>query len=232
MSNHAPAAEPTPAYAYILPFASYLVFTQIATWSRELYPWLYATAVVISAGVTVACVRRWPPVTPHWNVWAGILVGIVGIVLWIVLFHLDGERYLREVLPGWLAPQARLGFNPNVEIADTFGRWTFVAVRLVGLAVVVPVVEELFWRGFLARWLLGADWQRQPFGRFTIASFLIVTGLFTATHAEWLAAAVYCALLNLLLRYTGDLWNCIVAHAVSNLLLGMYVLHTETWTLW
>jgi CAAX prenyl protease-like protein len=110
--------------------------------------------------------------------------------------------------------------------------WGFVAVRLVGLALVVPVAEELFWRGFLARWLLGPDWQTRPVGQFTPVSFAIVTLLFTLAHPEWVAAAVYCALLNGLAYWTRDLWNCVVAHAVSNLVLGGYILTTGDWKLW
>src|SRR5262249_30767252 len=101
-----------------------------------------------------------------------------------------------------------------------------------GLAVLVPVAEELFWRGFLARWLVNPDWQRQPLGHFTPASFIIVTVLFTLAHPEWLAAAVYCALLNGLLAWKRDLWNCVVAHGVSNLALGVYILTEKDWKLW
>jgi hypothetical protein len=59
-----------------------------------------------------------------------------------------------------------------------------------------------------------------------------VTLMFTLAHPEWMAAAVYCVLLNLLLSWTRDLWNCVVAHGVSNLVLGVYVLWTDSWELW
>jgi membrane protease YdiL (CAAX protease family) len=59
-----------------------------------------------------------------------------------------------------------------------------------------------------------------------------VTLLFTAAHPEWLAAAVYCAILNGLIYWKRDLWSCVVAHATSNLLLAVYILTTATWELW
>lgn len=63
-------------------------------------------------------------------------------------------------------------------------------------------------------------------------SALIVTLLFALAHPEWLAAAVYCTLLNGLLYWKGDLWNCVVAHGVSNLVLAIYILFTGSWELW
>ena len=62
--------------------------------------------------------------------------------------------------------------------------------------------------------------------------FLIVILLFTVAHPEWLAAAVYCALLNGLFYWKKCLWCCIVAHSVSNLVLGAYILTTGAWWLW
>lgn len=221
-----------PTAAYILPFAAYLVLTYVAGLCHAAYPWMYGVAVLGTGIVTIVCLRRRGLFAVHWDIAAGVAVGVAGIVVWIVLFHLRLEQYLSEVLPSWLCPQPRPAYNPAEAIAHPLGRWSFVAVRLLGLAVVVPIAEELFWRGFLARWLLGPNWQQEKLGRFTPASFAIVTLLFTLTHAEWFAAALYCALLNGLLWWKRDLWSCIVAHAVSNLLLGIYILHTETWALW
>lgn len=226
------AATNRAAIAYLGPLFSYLVFAYLASLSRELYPWLYAGAVGIVTGVTIVCLRGQRVLQPHRDVAPAVAVGIVGCGLWIGLFHLHLEKYLIEFLPAALQPSGRMAYDPQREIADPLGRWSFIAVRFAGLVLLVPVVEEIFWRGFLARWLLGPDWQQQPLGRFTTSSFLIVTLLFTAAHAELLSAAVYCVLLNVLIMWRRDLWKCVVAHAVSNLALGMYILVTETWVLW
>jgi CAAX prenyl protease-like protein len=158
--------------------------------------------------------------------------GILGIALWIWLSGLGAEQYLMGFLPDWLRPEARAAYNPFQSLSDPFVCWGFVAIRMVGLAVVVPVAEEVFWRGFLMRWIISSDWENRPIGQFTLGSFFWVVGLFTLAHPEWLAAAVYCALLNGRLYWKRDLWNCVVAHGVSNLLLGIYVLSTGNWSLW
>jgi CAAX prenyl protease-like protein len=168
---------------------------------------------------------------PHRRVGPGVVVGLVGIALWIGLSRLNLEQQLAPSLPSWLRPSPRTAFDPG-SIAGPAARRGFIALRLAGLALLVPVAEELFWRGFLSRWLVSPDWRSEPLGRFTPLSFAGVTLLFTLVHPEWLAAAVYCTLLNGLLAWTRDLWNCVVAHGVSNLVLGTFVLSTQTWELW
>src|SRR5262249_2231755 len=110
--------------------------------------------------------------------------------------------------------------------------WAFIVIRVVGLVVLVPVVEELFWRGFLIRWLISPNWQRQKPGQFTWFSFVAVTLLFALAHREWLAGAGFCGVLNGRLYWKRDLWNCVVAHAISNLVLAGYILSTGNWQLW
>ena len=209
---------------YVLPFILYLGLTQLAAAYPKHYAWLYPTVVVVVGAITVPLLYGRRIIRPHIRVVPGVVVGIVGIVLWIAICHLDWDKRFSALLPSWLQPGPRAGFDPFSAIPNTVACWSFVVMRLVGLALLVPIVEELFWRGFLARWLLSPNWQSQAMGRFTPVSFALVTLMFTLAHPEWLAAAAYCALLNLLLSWTRDLWNCVVAHGVSNLVLGAYVL--------
>jgi CAAX prenyl protease-like protein len=217
---------------YVVPFLLYLGLVQIPAAYAEHYACLYTAAVVIVGVATFWLLYGRGLLRPHLRVAAGIIVGLVGIALWIVICQLAWDEHISALLPSWLRPGPRVAFNPFSAIADPAARWGFVVARFTGLTVLVPVAEELFWRGFLARWLISPDWQTQPLGRFTPFSFVGVTFLFTLAHPEWLAAAVYCVLLNLLLMWTRDLWNCVVAHGVSNLVLGIYVVATESWQLW
>jgi CAAX prenyl protease-like protein len=217
---------------YVLPFVLYLVLTQIAAAYPEHYSWTYPAVVIVAGAATVWLLRGRQLFMPHRRIFPGVFVGFVGIVLWIGICRLEWDERLAALLPSSLRPGPRLGFNPFMAIPSAAAQWAFVTFRLIGLALLVPVIEELFWRGFLARWLLAPQWQSQALGHFTPFSFIGVTLLFTLAHPEWLAAAVYCILLNLLLAWTRDLWNCIVAHGVSNLALGIYVLATDSWQLW
>lgn len=136
-----------------------------------------------------------------------------------------------RLLPDWVVGTERSGFNPWAELPNGLAA-VFIAIRFIGLAVVVPLMEEVFWRGFLLRYLVDENFDRVPWGRVTPFSFIVVTLLFVAAHVEWSAALVWGAGINWLYARTGNLWACIIAHAVTNLLLGIYVLTFSAWQLW
>lgn len=95
-------------------------------------------------------------------------------------------------------------------------RWTFLAERLCGLVLVVPLMEELFWRSFLLRYATRADFTSLAMGQFSAGAFWTVVAISAAAHREWLAAAIASALFTWLLRHTRNLFIVIVAHAAAN----------------
>ncbi len=217
---------------YVIPFVLYLLFSQVAARYHDLFPWLYIATAVMVSGATIYLLSGRYIYRAHKDLMPGILFGIVGIVLWIVLSRTHFTETIVSSLPVWLRPEPRQGFNPFESISSPLLLWIFLLVRSLSLVLLVPVVEELFWRGFLLRWVISANWEEQALGIFTLRSFLWVVLLFTLAHPEWLAAAVYCALMNILLYWKKDLWLCIVAHSTSNLLLVIYILMTGSWELW
>ncbi len=235
---------PSSNAAVVAPFIAYLLGTSLAgRFDGESYAMAYAVVVVAVAAMTIWLVRssgllrsdgsvQNPLLRFHWRVGWGVATGVVGIVLWIWLSGLRLEESLGQYLPEFLRPGPRVGFNPFDEFHGRFSQAIFVAFRMLGLAILVPWVEEIFWRGFLMRWIIDPDWHRVPLGEFTWRSSLAIVVLFTLAHPEWFAAAVYCTLINALFHWKRDLWLCVVAHAISNLLLGVYVLLYQAWWLW
>lgn len=217
--------------AYILPFVVYLCGAAVAGMAPGIYPQIYLFVVLGTFVSLLWSLRRVDVIRPHWKVLDAIAIGIAGIIAWILLDRLQLEESFSAWLPAMLQPQPRTAFDPFTELSPVFA-WLFVGVRIAGLALIVPIVEELFWRGFLARWFVSENWTQVAIGRFTPLAFGGVTLLFTAAHPEWIAAAVYCVMLNLLLMWRKDLWCCVVAHAVSNLILGLYIVWTENYFLW
>ena len=220
------------ALPYIAPFAVYLLLSQAAALEIEFYYWLYPLCFVITSSVMVLLLRGKDIIRPHMQVMPGVAAGTVGIILWIALSSIGLHQVLIDLLPRWLQPSARPAFNPFEKIDIPAMQWGFITIRVLSLAILVPVAEELFWRGWLMRWIIADDWEGVEMGTFTWGSFSIVTVLFTLAHPEWLAAAAWCALINILLYWKKDLWNCIVAHAVTNLLLAVYVIGYGAWELW
>src|SRR5262249_28460905 len=106
----------------------------------------------------------------------------------------------------------------------------FLAIRLFGLALVVPLIEEFFIRGFVMRFVVDADWWKVPFGTLTPAAIAAGTLLPMLMHpAELVAAAVWFTLVTWLMFKTKNIWDCVVAHTVTNGLLGAWVIATGEW---
>ena len=225
------------APTYVIPFVLYLLGTAfIARFGDKNYPICYTAVAVVVGGSILYLLRGKEILKPHLRVGWGVAAGLVGIALWIVLCHLHLEKQLTSLLPEFLRervePAERVGYNPFEHLSAGFQVWSFIAVRLIGIAVLVPIAEELFWRGFLLRWLIDPEWEKIKLGEYTHHSCAIVVLMFTVAHPEWFAAASYCLLINGLLYWKKDLWQCVVAHAVSNLVLAIYVLQTGYWWLW
>jgi CAAX prenyl protease-like protein len=109
----------------------------------------------------------------------------------------------------------------------------FLAVRFAALAVIVPVVEEFFLRGFLMRFFTKAEWWTVPLGTVTTGSAIVATVYAVLSHpSESMAALVWFTMITLLYARTRNLWDCVVAHGVTNAMLGCYILIWKDWTLW
>jgi hypothetical protein len=198
------------------------------------YPYLYSLRIAI----TVVAV---------WFVLPGYLqfplrvsplsigVGVVGIVIWVGLCHFDLESKVLPLLGlGLGSVGERVAFDPLQQLG---GRpvllAAFLFVRFIGLAAVVPLIEEFFLRGFLMRFVMDQQWWNVPFGQTTTLAIIVGTGYGVLSHpAELLAAAAWFSLVTWLMIRTRNIWDCVVAHAVTNLLLGVYVLVSRDWSLW
>jgi len=151
-----------------------------------------------------------------------ILAGMFVFVFWIAL-----DPYYPKLLgssPSW---------NPfAVYGEESILAWTFVLIRLLGSALVVPCLEEVFYRSFLYRWITRPDFQAQPFSGFAWKSFLITAVIFGAAHFEWLAGILCAFVYQGLVIRKNRLGDAIAAHAITNGLLGVYVVGRGAWHFW
>jgi CAAX prenyl protease-like protein len=106
-------------------------------------------------------------------------------------------------------------------------------VRGIGYVVMIPIVEELAFRGFLGRRLLSADFQSIPAGRFSWVPFLVSSVLFGAMHGQlWIAGTLAGMAFALALYRRGAIGDAVQAHATTNGLLMLYALTTGHWSAW
>ena len=141
----------------------------------------------------------------------------------------------------WVSPQLLFGqsprlagFDPSVFAAEPTLYAATIAARFLRLVLVVPLVEEIFWRGFLQRYLIDERFTTVPFGKYTPLSFWGVAVMFTLVHAmeDWPAALVTGAIYGWIAIRTKSLLACVVAHATTNLALGLYIMATRQWGFW
>ncbi|QBE62534.1 CAAX prenyl protease-related protein [Pseudoduganella lutea] len=214
--------------ARILPFAIYIAFIAIADglaglgWSVDELRWLYAVKITLVVAAMVAYRKMYVELAWRSMSWrcllASVVTGLVVLVLWV---NLDAD---------WMQVGKSAGFDPTAE----GGRidWLLVAVRIAGAAVVVPLMEELFWRSFLMRWLEQRDFLRVYPAAVGMQSIAITVVLFGFEHNLWLAGIVAGISYSWLYIRSGNLWAPVLAHAVTNGLLGAWVVVTSNWTYW
>lgn len=110
--------------------------------------------------------------------------------------------------------------------------WGLTIVRLAGSAAVIAVAEEFFWRGFLMRWLAGKDFLATAPGAVSRFAWIGSSALFAMEHDRWVAGLAAGLIYGWLYRRTGNLWIAAAAHAITNYLLGLYVLMTGAYGFW
>jgi CAAX prenyl protease-like protein len=219
-TERAPGASAT---AYVLPMALFLALTAVERNERVAYPWIYLVKIGLVSMALIACRATWKDIRPTARViLPAMAVGLAVLAEWIFL-----DRWISYPHLG-----RRAAYNPILEIPSPGLRALFLTERFYGLVIMVPLVEELFWRSFLLRLLTHHDYTRLPQGTFSAPAYAIVAVAFGLSHPEWLAAILCACAYGLLLRQTRSLFACIVAHAVTNLGLGVYVLLFHQWAYW
>jgi hypothetical protein len=146
-------------------------------------------------------------------------IGLVVFALWIKMDWTLGTNG---------APQ---GFDPSL-LPGQNTRIILTFFRIIGAVLVVPLMEELFWRSFLIRYIIDKNFDKVPIGTFTWASFILTVVLFGLEHNYILAGIMAGIFYNILLYRTRSLAQCVLSHAVTNLALAIYIVYTGKWYFW
>jgi CAAX prenyl protease-like protein len=146
-------------------------------------------------------------------------VGVLVFILWI---NMDWTLGSAAVPPG---------FNATL-VTDRTHQIVLTLFRIAGAVLVVPMMEELFWRSFLIRYIIDKNFDTVQIGTFTWVSSLFTVVLFGLEHNYFYAGIMAGVFYNLLLYRTRSLSQCILAHAVTNLALAIYVVNTGKWQFW
>jgi CAAX prenyl protease-like protein len=186
--------------------------------------WLYAASVVLVGGVLAYFWRDYGELSKQVlpdarEVVLAVAAGVVVFALWI---HLDAAwMVLGEPTAAFVpvTPDGRL-------------QWPLIAIRWVGAALLVPVMEELFWRSFLMRWIQDQQFEAVAPARVGLKAIALSTFVFMLAHVLWLAAIIAGVVYAALYIRTGKLWVAVIAHAVTNGVLGVWVVMSKSWVFW
>ncbi|UXH78540.1 CAAX prenyl protease-related protein [Roseateles amylovorans] len=218
------------AWARIVPFALFMLLLALRgavapdnAWGVDAR-WLYGLNLVV-VGAALAWYWRSYGEFARQNrpsaaeAGLSVLVGLAVFGLWITLD----------------APWMQLGEPTAAFIPKTVAGgldWPLIVVRWMGAALLVPVMEELFWRSFLMRWIASPQFEGVDPRRAGLRAVVISTFIFMLAHTLWLAAIVAGLAYALLYLRTGKLWCAVIAHAVTNGVLGIWVVMSGRWEFW
>jgi CAAX prenyl protease-like protein len=208
-----------PSIPYIVPFSTFLLLTAVASWNPINLLWLYPIKTILVGMMLLWFRSSYTEIKLRFSMLA-VVTGLFVFVIWII----PEGCYPLFSKPKSISPYD-LGNSQIVAII-------WISFRLLGAALVVPIMEELFWRSFLLRYLINSEFRSVPIGKFTWLSLVVTILLFGVEHNQWVVGIFAGIFYTLLLYRTKSLFACIIAHSITNLALGIYVLITHQWFFW
>lgn len=212
--------------AWVAPFAVFMLwlavdkYLPIANPEKELL-----RDAVLVAGILGFSRHLLPRSAPYWK--RSIVLGVAVCAMWVAPDAL---------FPGWRGSvlfQNGVTGHITTSIPPTDLTPLMLALRTARAALIVPVLEELFWRGWLPRWIQDTRFERIPLGQYTPLAFWATSLLFAAEHGPFWEVGLVCGILyNWWMRRTRSLGDLVLVHAVTNLALSLYVIGTGRWSFW
>ena len=206
--------QASPLLARVLPFVIFLVLTSCqGSLGSESHYWVYLAKCVVGAWMIRV---TWPLVSEmRWAIsFEALLAGTLVFVIWVAL---------DIPYPKLSQPDDSWNLHKQFGSAPTM-MWFFASVRITGSTLLVPLLEEVFYRSFLYRYILAPNWIFTPHNQFNTKAFLSTSIIFGLTHpGHWLAGILCGMIYQLLVIRTNRIGDAITAHATTNLLLGIWV---------
>ena len=231
-----PSLFKNPAFPRVAPFVVFMAFIgleqglralleqQVLAFDEIILNWLYLPKAVL-VGCMLWLLRQSfteidiKDLRDYRKTILSIFSGLLVFILWINMDWTLGSQ------------NAPAGFNPEIFTYEP-ARWLMIAVRVSGAVIIVPIMEELFWRSFLLRYLINSDFTKVAIGSFSLFSFVAVAILFGLEHHYVFAGIMAGTIFNYIYCATKSIAQCVLSHSVANLGLAGYVLLSGKWSFW
>jgi len=215
-----------PSAPYVAPFAVFIILLSVTRQVR--LGWWEFPLWLVAMGLAIWCCSRGviDLRSPFWLQSSGL--GLLVFAVWIA-----PDALISGYREHWLFQNPITGSLGSTLDPALRNDWSVLALRTFRAVVIVPVVEELFWRAWLMRWLISADFGKLPLGAWSASAFWITALLFAAEHGPyWEVGLVAGIAYNGWMVRTRSLGDCILAHAVTNAALSFYTIATGKWEFW
>jgi CAAX prenyl protease-like protein len=218
------------AWLRIAPFAAFIALLALrsavpadGSWGFD-PRWIYGVAVLAVGGLLALFWRDFGELARQTLPDARelLLAAAVGVAVFAAWIQLDS--------PWMTIGEPSTGFVPLTAAGAL--DWPLITVRWVGAALLVPVMEELFWRSFLMRWIEQPVFEGVDPQQIGLKAIALSTFVFVLAHTMWLAAVIAGLAYAWLYVRSGKLWLPVIAHAVTNGALGAWVVATGNWQFW
>ncbi len=251
-SRRVVAAHVAPFLVWVGVMAALQLAEVFVALPRMVWPWSYA-AKTVACGALLLWLKPWQrdgsATTKFWFFALAAGVGLAVAVLWILPetvwmakhfpgFHAFYNRWL-ILMPGQMPSYYDAMFFPepppghaSLAYAPAFCGWGLTAMKLVGTTLVIATAEEYFFRGFLYRWLRNANFTGVSLRVFDASTFWVVVLVFAIEHDRWLGGAMAGVTYGWLAVRTGSVRPAVVAHAVTNFVLGVHVILSNQYGFW
>jgi hypothetical protein len=211
----------SPAVVRIAPFFIFVLLTAVQEkLGGESAYWLYLVKTILGA-LMIFAVRPFVA-EMRWAIsWEAVVVGILIFAIWVGL----DSFYPHLFKKGETNPFISFGGNAGLA-------WFFCVVHLIGMTLVVPPIEEIFYRSFLYRYVASKDFLTVPLSKFIPVPFLVTALVFGLSHNEWLAGILCGAAYQWLVLRKNRIGDAMTAHAITNFLLGAWIVWRGAWHFW
>jgi len=225
----------SPGVARVAPFIIFVLLTvaQGKCGPASAY-WFYFAKTMV--GIWLILAMRPLVMEMRWAFsWEAVAVGVGVFAVWV---GISGEWLTQQSL--WVklglahAPAEPVkAWNPNMEFGSNSAlAWLFIVTRILGSTFVVPPLEEVFYRSFLYRYIASQNFLSIPLDKFLPWPFLATALVFGFAHNEWLAGILCGAAFQWLVIRKHRLGDAMTAHAITNFLLGIWVVWRGAWQFW
>jgi uncharacterized protein len=217
-----------PALPWVAPFAVFMIWLAVGSSLGLPQPWESIARVAVLAAVLLTISRDLVCSLRIRHPLMSIGLGLAVCAMWVLP---------DQLVPGWrdhwLFTNSITGKVTTSIPVDDLANPLVMVLRVVRAALLVPILEELFWRGWLPRWLVNPDFEQVPLGTYNTVGFVATALLFASEHGPFWEVGLACGLIyNWYMWKTTSLGDLVLVHAVTNAALAGFVLVTKQYAYW